>query len=81
MSLASRAPLVLAALLMSGAAAADPALLEAGTLTLKDGVASGEGGVRVTFQDQIAIGQRFTYQLDAGLLVIEEGAWTRPEGT
>lgn len=85
MTLAARTLPLLGALALSGSAHAgsahaDPALLEAETLALKDGIATGEGAVRVTFQDQVAYGQRFTYDLRSGLLIIEDGAWTRPEG-
>ena len=71
---------VLVALGLSGPARAAPAEISADTLTVKDGIATGEGGVRVTFQDQIASGQSFTYDLSSGRLVIERGTWSRPEG-
>ena len=72
---------MLAALLAGGVARAGEALIEADTLSVQAGIASGEGGVRVTIQDQIATGQSFTYDLERGLLIVRDGAWSRPEGT
>lgn len=71
---------LLAALLLARDAVAGDALLQADRLELKDGVATGEGAVRVTLDDQSATGARFRYELATGLLTIEGGTWVRPEG-
>ncbi len=77
---ARRAGLALLGLLASGAAWAGEAVLRAQTLELRDGVATGAGGVEVTLDDQRATGARFRYDLESGLLTVDDGTWTRPEG-
>lgn len=72
---------LVAGLLMVRSAAAGTATLRADRLEVLDGVASGEGNVRFELDDQRATGQRFSYDLSSGRLVVYSGSWTRPEGT
>lgn len=76
-----RGPATLAALLLAGEALAGTARLSADRLELDDGVVTGEGHVTLELGQQRASGARFRYDLERGVVLLESGSWTRPEGT
>ncbi len=72
--------------LVSGIAAAQeaaptPAVISADLILAEDGIATGTGSVSIQLGEQRAEGQRFVLDVASGSLLLEEGAWHRPEGT